>query len=387
MFDAAKKVFSGVRESTVITNNLSRGRRSPMKILVVEDDNSIAQAVAATLSQQQRCLVDIAADGQEGWELATAFSYDLILLDVMLPKLDGMSLCRQLRQKGDRIPILMLTAKDTSSDKVVGLDAGADDYVVKPFDFPELIARVRALLRRGSTALPPVLEWGDLRLDPSSCEATYGQQILHLTPREYALLELFLRSPRRTFSRSAIVDRLWNLEDPPQENTIKSYIKSLRHKLKTAGAPSDLIETVYGLGYRLKPLESETSHPESTASNLDEMQQEILSVVVKFREVFTVGIGDRLAVLEQAVEALCRGTLDNGIQKQAVREAHKLAGALGSFGFAQASQLAQEIESLLEDKNGDRFTYCLRLCQLLEELEEQIKQAPDKANLDRLFLN
>ena len=366
-----------------------------MKILVVEDDNSIAQAVAATLTQQQHCLVDIAADGQEGWELATAFSYDLILLDVMLPKLDGTSLCRQLRQKGDRIPILMLTAKDSSSDKVVGLDAGADDYVVKPFDFPELIARVRALLRRGSTALPPILEWGDLRLDPSSCEATYGQQVLQLTPKEYTLLELFLRNPRRTFSRSAIVDRLWNLEDPPQENTIKSYIKSLRHKLKTAGASSDFIETVYGLGYRLKPIEPETSHPEPTASDLDEMQQEVLSVVVKFREVFTAGIGDRLAVLERAVEALCRSTLSPELQKQAVREAHKLAGALGSFGFTQASHLAQEIESLLEAKNGiseaapleHRSTSCLRLCQLLEELEEQTKPTLDKTDLGKLFLN
>lgn len=357
-----------------------------MKILVIEDDNSIAQAIAATLAQQQRCLVDIAVDGQEGWELATAFSYDLILLDVMLPKLDGMSLCRQLRQKGERIPILMLTAKDTSTDKVVGLDAGADDYVVKPFDFPELIARVRALLRRGSAALPPVLEWGNLHLDPSNCEVTYGQQVLHLTPKEYALLELFLRNPQRTFSRSAIVDRLWNLEDPPQEDTIKSYIKSLRHKLKTAGAPSDYIETVYGLGYRLKPLQEETSDSEPSASDLDEMQQEILSVVVKFREVFTAGISDRLAVLEQAVDALRRGTLGDELQKQAVREAHKLAGALGTFGFAQASQLAQEIESLLEDENGDRTTSCLRLCQLLEELEEQTKQTSERAEIGKLFL-
>jgi DNA-binding response OmpR family regulator/HPt (histidine-containing phosphotransfer) domain-containing protein len=359
-----------------------------MKILVVEDDTSIAQALAAMLAQQQHCLVDVAADGQEGWELATAFSYDLILLDVMLPKRDGVSLCRQWRREGYQVPILMLTAKDTSTDKIIGLDAGADDYVIKPFDFPELIARIRALLRRGSATLPPVLEWGDLRLDPSSCEVTYGQQALHLTPKEYALLELFLRNPQRTFSRSTIVDRLWNLEDPPQEDTIKSYIKSLRQKLKTAGAPSDLIETVYGLGYRLKPLSSEvTSDPEPTASDLDEMQQEILSVVAKFREAFTAGMSDRVAVLEQAVEALCHGTLSIQLRQQAVREAHKLAGALGSFGFPQASQLAQEIETLLEDENGSNSTQSLRLCQLLKELEGQMKQTPDKANLGELFLN
>lgn len=358
-----------------------------MRILIVEDDTSIAQAIAAMLTQQQHYLVDIAADGQEGWELATAFDYNLILLDVMLPKRDGINLCRQLRQEGYQIPILLLTAKDTSTDKVMGLDAGADDYVVKPFDFPELIARIRALLRRGSSALPPVLEWGELHLNPSSCEVTYGQQVLHLTPKEYALLELFLHNNQRTFSRSAIIDRLWNLEDPPQEDTIKSYIKSLRQKLKATGAPSDFIETVYGLGYRLKPILSEgNSHSEPSVSPLDEMQQEILSAVAKFREAFTAGVGDRLAVLEQAVGALCRGTLGDKLQKQAVREAHKLAGALGSFGFAQASQLAQEIESLLEDKNGDRSTHCLRLCQLLEELKEQTKQTPTQADLGKLFL-
>lgn len=357
-----------------------------MKILVVEDDDFIAQAVAETL-QRQRCLIDVAVDGQEGWELATAFNYDLILLDVILPKLDGISLCRQLRQKGEQVPILMLTAKDTSTDKVLGLDAGADDYVVKPFDFPELIARIRALLRRGSTTLPPVLEWGALRLDPSNCEVAYGQQLLHLTPREYALLELFLRNARRTFSRSEIVDRLWNLEDPPQEDTIKSYIKSLRHKLKAAGAPSDFIETVYGLGYRLKPLlQEEPFNLEPTASDLDEMQQEILSAVVKFREVFTAGLSDRLAVLKQAVAALGRGTLSDELQQQAGREAHKLAGSLGSFGFTQASQLAQEIETLLEAKDS-RNTHCLRLCQLLEKLEAHTKQTPAKADLSKLFLS
>lgn len=358
-----------------------------MKILIVEDDTSIAQAIAAMLTQQQHCLVDIAADGQEGWELTTAFSYDLILLDVMLPKRDGISLCRQWRREGCQVPILMLTAKDTSTDKVMGLDAGADDYVVKPFDFPELIARIRALLRRGCAALPPVLEWGDLHLNPSNCEVNYGQQVLHLTPKEYALLELFLRHPQRTFSRSLIVDRLWNLEDPPQEDTIKSYIKSLRQKLKTAGAPSDLIETVYGLGYRLKPLQEVTSHLKPTGSDADEMQQEILAAVVKFREVFTAGMRERLAVLEQAVSALCHGKLSIQLQQQAVREAHKLAGALGSFGFAQASQVAQEVEFLLEAKNGDRSTRCLRLCQLLEELKQQTKQTPDKAKLGELFLS
>ncbi|MBE9129083.1 response regulator transcription factor [Coleofasciculus sp. LEGE 07092] len=170
----------------------------------------------------------------------------------MLPKLDGISLCQRLRRSGKMTPVLMLTAKDTSSDKVMGLDAGADDYVVKPFDLPELTARIRALLRRGSSTIPPILEWERLSLNPSSCEVTYAGQPLHLTPKEYALLELFLRNSNRVLSRSIILDRLWSFDDPPGEDAVKVHIKDLRKKLRIAGAPPDLIQTVYGLGYRLK---------------------------------------------------------------------------------------------------------------------------------------
>lgn len=223
-----------------------------MKILLVEDNQYLAEILAQALTEQHY-VVDIASDGQAGWELVTAFTYDLILLDVVLPKLDGISLCRRLRSQGHHMPILLLTAQDTSTNKVLGLDAGADDYVVKPFDLQELAARVRALLRRGNVALSPTLEWRGLRLDPSTYEVSYDGQLLHLTPKEYSLLELFLRNSRRVFSRSAILEHLWSsFEDPPEENTIKSHIKGLRQKLKTAGAPTDFIETIYGLGYRLK---------------------------------------------------------------------------------------------------------------------------------------
>lgn len=352
-----------------------------MRILLVEDDNSIAQAVAGTLIRQHY-LIDVADDGQDGWELATAFNYDLILLDVMLPKLDGISLCQQLRKEGYQMPILMLTARDTRTDKVKGLDAGADDYVVKPFDFIELAARIRALLRRGSTQSLPVLEWNGLRLDPSNCQVTYDERVLHVTPKEYGILELFLRNNQRVFSRSAIVDRLWNLEDPPQEDTIKSYIKSLRQKLKAAGAPSDFIETVYGLGYRLKPLSDEQYNPtsEPTEEDFEEMKQQILQAVAKFRESFKAGISDRLVVLEQAIEALSNEQLDSQLQLKAEQEAHKLAGALGSFGFAKGSQLAQEIEYLLGEKKCCDRSQSLRLRQLVKELSCQLEQTQTELN-------
>jgi two-component system, OmpR family, response regulator len=222
-----------------------------MKILLVEDDNRIADALAEALADQYY-IVDIALDGQTGWEFVEAFFYDLIVLDVMLPKLDGISLCQQLRQKGYSMPILMLTAKDTSTDKVMGLDAGADDYVVKPFDLREFMARIRALLRRANAILPPVLEWENLRLDTSNFEVTYKGKLVHLTPKEYRILELFLRNNHRVFNRSEIIEHLWSFNELPGEETVKVHIRSLRQKFKLAGADSDVIETVYGLGYRLK---------------------------------------------------------------------------------------------------------------------------------------
>ncbi len=221
-----------------------------MRILVVEDDDRITRSLAEALTDQYY-VVDIAQDGEEGLEFVRSFPYDLILLDIMLPKLNGINLCQQLRRQGYSLPVLMLTALDTSTDKVMGLDAGADDYVVKPFDLKELLARIRALLRRGSSTLPPVLEWENLRLDPSTCAVTYGGKLLHLTPKEYSLLELFLRSNGRVLSRGVILDNLWSFEDPPGEETVKVHLRSLRQKLKACGAPSNFIETVYGLGYRL----------------------------------------------------------------------------------------------------------------------------------------
>ena len=223
-----------------------------MKILLVEDDECIARALAEALSDQN-CAVDIAIDGEEGWAYVEAYQYSLILLDWMLPKLDGIHFCQRLRQHGLHMPVLLLTAKDTSTDKIIGLDAGADDYVVKPFDLQELMARIRALLRRGSSILPPVLEWGKLRLDPGTTEVVYGNQPLHLTPKEYQLIELFLRQSRRILNRSTILEQLWPSEEPPGEETVKVHIRSLRQKLAAVGA-TDFIETVYGLGYRLKQL-------------------------------------------------------------------------------------------------------------------------------------
>lgn len=224
-----------------------------MKILIVEDDERLSELIAEDLTDQNYT-VETAEDGLYGWELASAFHYDLILLDIMLPQLNGITLCQRLRSQENTTPILMLTARDTTTDKVVGLDAGADDYLVKPFELQELAARTRALLRRHQTNYSSTLTWGDLKLDPNRCEVTYQDILLSLTPKEYRLLEMFLRNGTRVFSRTQILDHLWAFESCPEEDTVRAHIKGLRQKLKSAGAPPDLIQTVYGLGYRLKEI-------------------------------------------------------------------------------------------------------------------------------------
>lgn len=221
-----------------------------MRILLIEDDIRLAETLAEALTDQLYT-VDIAIDGESALDYTRASDYDLLLLDVMLPLLDGFSLCQQLRSHGYQIPILILTARDTICDKIAGLDAGADDYIVKPVDLGELFARIRALLRRGSASSPPILKWGALNLDPSTYEVSYTNNQLHLTPKEYSLLELLLRNGRRVLSRRAIIGHIWPLEAPPEEDTVKVHIRSLRQKLKAVGAPEDFIETVHSIGYRL----------------------------------------------------------------------------------------------------------------------------------------
>ena len=227
-----------------------------MKILVVEDDQYIASLLSLILSDRNY-VTEIASDGEEAWGFIKLFDYDLIILDITLPKLDGISLCRQIRSDGVQTPIMLLTGLSCPHEKAVGLDAGADDYMVKPFDEEELTARIRALLRRGKIKSLPILKWGELQLDPTLYEVTYHKQIIPLTPKEYALLELLLRNTHHIFSCTTILNHLWSYEDAPTEEAVRTHIKGLRMKLKAVGAPSNIIETVYGIGYRLNPLVEE----------------------------------------------------------------------------------------------------------------------------------
>ena len=293
---------------------------------------------------KQRYAVDIANNGEIAQEFLDLFTYDLIVLDMMLPDVDGVSFCQICRKHEINCPILILTARDKSQDKVRALDAGADDYVVKPFDFEELCARIRALLRRDAQESVAVLRWGELSLFPETFEVFYDAQQLHTTPKEYALLELFLRHPSRVFSLDAIIDNLWSFEDPPSGDAVRTHIKGVRQKLKAGGAPKNFIETIYGLGYRLKPLEAAIATPDT----LSPTEADMATAVAKAWEAHRDTMQERLSVLEAAVAALDIGQLSPELQHAGCSQAHKLAGSLGCFGFTQGSRLARELEKLLQ---------------------------------------
>ena len=221
-----------------------------MKILLVEDDDEFAELLQHVFSERNY-LVERASAGKVGYEMAMIFEYDLILLDWTLPGLDGVQVCQRLRARGDRTPIILMTGRDASTDKIAGLDAGADDYLVKPFELDVLLARMRALLRRTSGSASPILQWRDLQLDLNRAEVNYCGEMLSLTPKEYTLLTLFLRHPHRIFSADVLLERLWSLETLPNSGAVRTHITGLRRKLREAGL-TDIIETVYGLGYRLE---------------------------------------------------------------------------------------------------------------------------------------
>lgn len=215
-------------------------------IILVDDEPEFADFVQRGLTYEGYNVEAVHSAG-DGWEEVLARAPDLVILDVMLPDMDGMTLCRALRQEKQQMPILMLTARDAVPDRVAGLNAGADDYLPKPFAFEELLARVRALLRRtGSEG--EVLHFAELSLDSRLREARRGEQNIRLSPKEYELLEFFLRHPRQTLTRETIMAHIWGLDYEPESNVLEVYIRRLRRKL---GEPN-LIETVHSLGYVLR---------------------------------------------------------------------------------------------------------------------------------------
>jgi DNA-binding response OmpR family regulator len=222
-----------------------------VQILIIEDEEKIANFLRRGLLEESYA-VDVAGDGESALYKVDINEYDLIVLDLMLPKIDGVTVCRRIREVNTSVPILILTAKDAIEDKIKGLDAGADDYMTKPFSFSELSARVRALLRRGKKADPTILKIDDLSLDPATRTAKRGNTVIVLTTREYALLEYFMRNPNRVLTRTELLEHVWDYNYDGLSNILDTYVKYLRKKLRVDSTDRELIHTLRGSGYVLR---------------------------------------------------------------------------------------------------------------------------------------
>jgi len=348
-----------------------------MKLLIVDDDCDITAALSTFLTARQ-FTVDIASDGQSALELVEMVPYDLIVLDVMLPDGDGISLCRAIRQHHHTVPVLLLTAKDEVGDRVAGLEAGADDYLTKPYDPSELLARLRALLRRSNTPITEVLRWGDLQLDPHACKVTYQGNPIKLTPKEYKLLELFLRYPQRIFDRRALLDRVWSIGECPGEEAVTTQIRGLRHKLQMAGLHPDPIETLYGLGYRLRTLDSKAVATQGASPDADSGKAEAVAAIGQMWQEFQERLQKQLTILDTAIQGLAAQTLTPEKQQQAQATAHGLVGSLGAYGLPQAATLARQIErSFKASPNSANSTAAAgELTILLHQLQSCTAQSP-----------
>lgn len=226
-----------------------------MRVLIIEDEIDLANAIAAGL-RKQGYAVDVVFDGNVGDEYATVNDYDLLILDLNLPGMDGLEICRRLRSSRPNLLILMVTARSHHSDRVAGLDLGADDYLVKPFDFGELLARVRALLRRDLRGRDTIVQWGKLKLDPLSRTVWHDKSRIELTRKEFSILEYLMRHQGDIISQEELLEHVWDAESNPFSGSIRVHIHSLRRKLSGNGILSECIETIVGQGYRLAPITS-----------------------------------------------------------------------------------------------------------------------------------
>ncbi len=362
-----------------------------MRILLVDDDETLIDLLRISFGEQNYA-IDAVRDGEEGWMYGSTYTYDLIILDWSLPKLDGISLCQRFRNHGYHTPILLLTARNGSQNKIKGLDAGADDYLSKPFDTEELAARIRALLRRSHSNSSNVLSWGNLQLNPSTGEVTYEGQLILLTAKEYSLLELFLHHSQEVFSIEDIIENLWSSVEYPAEATVRSHLRRLRNQLKFAGLPEDPIETVRGRGYCLKPIPLDNQIPSNSKSSTvtkDSKYSQHLSALSAAWHRYSRKSKEQLATLESTIQHWKDGNLNTSDRQSAQLIAHSLAGNLGLFGFDTGSQLARKLEEILQKETSNKNEQLLSAEKILNTLHQEldITDNPDKKISARLRKN
>lgn len=337
-----------------------------MKLLLVEDDTHLAKELRNFLVAHKYVL-DWAIDQETALLMLEQFEYDLIILDIKLPDGDGKDICQRVRRLSNynrSTPILLLTAKSNLGDRIAGLKAGADEYLVKPYHPEEFLARIDTLLRRSHNPIQTELTWSELRLDLKNAEVTYQGKLIHLTPKEYQILELFLRCPQKVFSPNLILDRLWSIDEAPTEDAVRTHVKGLRQKLKAAGMKQVPIETVYGFGYRLQP------PPKSSAS------AKILTAVEEAWTKYQWQIGVAIEQFEQFLLQLETNSVDEKKRASAFHYAHRLVGNLGSLGHMQGSTIAREIEQYLQERVFDKPQ---KLKQLIKSLQKAVKIPPYSA--------
>ncbi|MFN3359919.1 MAG: response regulator [Pseudanabaenaceae cyanobacterium] len=320
-----------------------------MKVLLVDDDRDFCEYIKTVLAEH-KYTVDVLQRGKLALDIIP-FNYDVIILDVHLPDINGIELCQRVRSKGIATPILLLTASQDHTAQ--GLDQGADDYIVKPCKIEELLARIRALLRRKTDKMPLILRWGKLTLNPAEGIVKYDNQIVNLRPKEYQLLELFLRQPQRLWDRGTIISHIWSMDDVPTNHAVTNLIKDLRKRLQSAGMNEDMIETIYGVGYRLR---------EPPIDSLQIIQEKFLKT-----------LDQRLQALQAAIAPIIDKVAEIQDYREAEKIAHQLAGSLGTFGLPEASSVARSLEILLRKPENLAID---RLTELLSRLRQAIAAPP-----------
>ncbi len=361
-----------LKSETNLTLSLNSHNTEPVKILLVDDDHRFT-TTAKEILENKLYKIDVLNKGGKVADFILKNNYDLLILDIMIPDINGITICRNLRSSDCDIPILLLTALTQKNDKLNAFEAGADDYLVKPVDWDELIARIRALLRRKKVYQEPILVWGKIKIFTENKQSFYDDQKLNLTPTQFEILHTFCKQPNRVYSYEDLIQKLWELWDgePPTNDTIRSHIKGLRKSLEKAGAPKDIIETQYRLGYRIKKIsdnpQNTTTKKEQTTNPLTdtdkknrELQQKKIETALEIMwEQYKQSVWDDLQVLQNYNNNLTF-KLD---PEEIIIKAHSLVGFLGSIGLKTASNICREIEQLLKN-NGDNQAIQIELDKL-----------------------